>query len=71
MDENQMRCEEIIYSNEYADYVIEYSGDLNVLLAVYNPDCIQVLNRRFAIVHQRITGNSMTSVMTDQNSFLV
>ena len=62
MDENQMRCEEIIYSNEYADYVIEYSGDLNVLMAVYNPDCIQVLNRRFAIVHQRITGNSMTSL---------
>ena len=64
MEENQNRiqCEEIIYSNEYADYVIEYSGDINVLQEVYNPDCIQVLNRRFAIVHQRITGNPVTSL---------
>ncbi len=62
MEESQDRCEEIIYSNEYADYVIEYTSDVNALMSVYNPECIQILNRRFAIVHQRITGNPMTSL---------
>ena len=62
MLENQERCEEIIYSNEYADYVIEYSGDLNSLMKIYNPDCVQILNRRFAIIHQKITGNAMVSL---------
>ncbi len=62
MPENREQCEEIIYSNDYADYVIEYSGDVNALLQVYNPDCVQILNRRFAIIHQRITGNPMVSL---------
>ncbi len=62
MQENREVCEEIIYSNEYADYVIEYSGDLNSLMEVYNPECVQILNRRFAIIHQKITGNPMVSL---------
>lgn len=62
MPQTREQCEEIIYSNDYADYVIEYSGDLNALMKVYNPDCVQVLDRRFAVIHQRITGNPMVSL---------
>ncbi len=62
MPETREQCEEIIYSNDYADYVIEYTGDVNALRKVYNPDCVQILDRRFAVIHQRITGNPMVSL---------
>lgn len=62
MSENRRLCEEIIYSNAYADYVIEYTGDVNRLREIYNPDCVQILDRRFAVIHQRIAGNPMLSL---------
>lgn len=57
------RCEEIIYSNEYADYILEYSsGGVDMLKEIYQPDCLQNINNRFYVIHQKMTGNPMVTL---------
>lgn len=58
----ELSCEDIIYSEEFADYIIEYSGYVEDLQSVYNPSCIQIVNRRFAVIYQPVVGNPMTTL---------
>lgn len=44
-------CLEAIVSPEYIDLIVEYSGTLDEVINQYNPDCIQVIDDQFAILH--------------------
>lgn len=60
MDRNQ--CEEIIYSNDYADYILEYTSGIDMLKEIYKPACLQNINNRFYIIHQRLVGNPIVTL---------
>lgn len=44
-------CLEAIISPDYIDLIIEYRGTLDEVINQYNPDCIQVIDDQFAILH--------------------
>lgn len=62
MERNGRQCEEIIYSNDYSDYILEYSSGIEMLKEMYKPDCLQNINNRFYIIHQRMVGNPMVTL---------
>ncbi|PKM51269.1 MAG: hypothetical protein CVV02_07890 [Firmicutes bacterium HGW-Firmicutes-7] len=47
-------CNEAIISDDYIDLIIEYSDTLDEVINRYNPDCIQVLDDQFAVLHIRV-----------------
>lgn len=47
-------CEKLIYSNDYADYIVEFFKSATVLQPRYNPDCLQLLSNRYAIIYKKI-----------------
>ena len=47
-------CKESIYSEEYADYIIETGGNVEAIRRKYNPDCIQVIDENFVIIFEKI-----------------
>lgn len=55
-------CEEIIYSEDYADYIVDYSGFVEDLRSIYNPACVQFVNRRAAVIYQPVIGNPMITL---------
>ncbi|MCX4316091.1 MAG: S8 family peptidase, partial [Lachnospiraceae bacterium] len=44
-------CQAAIYSNEYADYIIEVRGDLQGLLEIYEDLCYENLKELLGVVH--------------------
>lgn len=44
-------CGDPIYSNDYADYIIEYTGYEPTIIERYNPECIQFVSNRYVIIH--------------------
>ncbi|WP_343209750.1 S8 family peptidase [Anaerolentibacter hominis] len=45
-------CRQIIYSNEYSDYLVEFAGGVEDIEQNYEPACIQVINNKFAVIHK-------------------
>ena len=46
-------CQELIYSEDYEDYIIEYTGQEESIGERYRTSCYQLVNTRFGIVYQR------------------
>lgn len=44
-------CSEVIYSNDYMDYIVSYYGNIDYVLELFKPDCYQLIDNRFAIIH--------------------
>lgn len=42
LTEEQLRCRDIILSQEYADFIVEYGGNIDVMVNTYNPSCYEV-----------------------------
>lgn len=53
---DEMSCEEIIYSNEYGDYIFESFAYPELAEEIYGAECVQVLNSRNLLLHRRIQG---------------
>lgn len=51
---NAEECEYMVYSEEYGDYLISFYGDLDYIREIYDPDCIQVIDRRIAVIYKRL-----------------
>lgn len=47
-------CEDFIYSNNYADYIVRFFKSATVLQSRYKPDCIQLLSSNYAIIYKKI-----------------
>ena len=52
LTEAQRRCRDIILSQDYADFIVEYGGNEAVMVNTYNPSCYEVINSNFAVIHK-------------------
>ena len=50
MNEN---CYEAVYSEDYADYIVEYNGDRQVLEEIYSNACLFFIDNRYAILYSK------------------
>ena len=44
-------CSEQIISQDYADYIVEYGGIEENIYNIYETDCVQIFNERYAAFH--------------------
>lgn len=61
-DINNSDCREKIVSNRYADFLVEYSVNINAVITRYNPDCVQIVDSKIAVIHFRIEPNTALTV---------
>lgn len=47
-------CEEMVYSNQYADYIINFYGDVTTISRRYQADCAQIIDGTTAIIHKKL-----------------
>lgn len=52
-----VNCEEIIYSEQYGDYLLETFDSPEVIAEIYDLGCVQTIGRQNLVLHQRIIGN--------------
>lgn len=57
-------CEEMIYSNEYADDIISFAGNINYIRERYQPGCIQVFTDRAAVIYRKRIPGQEVSIQT-------
>lgn len=50
----EVGCREIIYSEEYRNYVIRYENDLEGVNQVVKPDCVNIVNNQFLVAYKRV-----------------
>ena len=53
--------EDVFYSEDYVEYIIEYNGDREALATSYRPYRLNVIDDRYAVAYQRIRDNYMES----------
>lgn len=53
-------CEEMIYSNEYEEAIINFLGNVSYIRERYRPDCIQVFTDRAAVIYRRLPGSEVS-----------
>ncbi len=58
MNEN---CYEAVYSEDYADYIVEYNGDRQVLEEIYSNACLLFIDNRYAVLYTRKRDSYMES----------
>lgn len=58
MNEN---CYEAVYSEDYADYIVEYNGDRQVLEEIYSNACLLFIDNRYAVLYSPKRNNYMES----------
>lgn len=58
MNEN---CYEAVYSEDYADYIVEYNGDRQVLEEIYSDACLFFIDNRYAILYSKKRSDYMES----------
>ena len=51
MDEG-MVCREAIYSEEYADYILDTGGNIEAIRRIYAPDCLQQIDASFVTIYK-------------------
>lgn len=51
---DEKECSNAIYSDEYADYILPISGDVESIRQRLKPDCVQIISRQFVIIHENI-----------------
>lgn len=52
LTEEQSRCREVILSQDYADFVVSYGGNLEVMIEAYDPVCYEVIDSQFVVIHR-------------------
>lgn len=52
LTEEQIRCREQILSEEYADFIVAYGGNVDVTVEVYDPSCYEIVNNNFVVMHK-------------------
>ena len=59
-------CEDVIYSEDYRDYIKEYFQDFSSIAGTYHPVCIEAIGSRYAVMH--LAGDtSMQNILSDYN----
>jgi len=55
-------CGEQILSQSYADYIVEFAGNVETIKARYHAECITTLNSNFAIIHLPVSSMATPSL---------
>ena len=48
---DDISCEDVIYSEDYRDYIKEYFQDFSSIAGTYHPVCIEAIGSRYAVMH--------------------
>ena len=63
---DDISCEDVIYSEDYRDYIKEYFQDFSSIAGTYHPVCIEAIGSRYAVMH--LAGDtSMQNILSDYN----
>ena len=63
---DDISCEDVIYSEDYRDYIKEYFQDFSSIVGTYHPVCIEAIGSRYAVMH--LAGDtSMQNILSDYN----
>ena len=46
---DDISCEDVIYSEDYRDYIKEYFQDFSSIVGTYHPVCIEAIGSRYAV----------------------
>ena len=49
-----MSCYKFIYDDNYADFLIDYNYDINEIYRRYNPECVNILSNKYAVIYKNI-----------------
>lgn len=56
IDTLQKNCSEMIYSEQFFDYMVRYNGNLSAISEAFGDDvCINAVNNQYAVVYKKIT----------------
>lgn len=44
-------CSEVIYSNDYDDYIVSYYGNVDYVIDTFAPECYQLIDSRLAVIY--------------------
>ena len=58
LTEEQRKCREIILSEDYADFIVAYGGNVEVTTAIYDPVCYEIVNSGFLVMHKPVDLNA-------------
>ena len=69
-DQDTVFCEDVIYSEDYRDYIKEYFQDFSSIIRTYQPVCIETVGGRYAVMH--LAGEtSMQTILEDYNISMI
>lgn len=54
-------CKEAVYSEEYADYILDTGGNIGAFRRKYAPDCIQPIDESFATIYDNVQTKGIIS----------
>lgn len=60
MDESDI-CKDAVYSEAYADYILDTSGNIELFRRTYAPDCLQQVDGSFVVMYNNIQTNGIIS----------
>lgn len=63
---NSDTCRDAIYSQQVADFIIDYYASPEETKQQYNAICLQEITGKFVMVYQPITGSMESAISTDQ-----
>ena len=59
LTEEQRRNREILLSQDYADFIVAYGGNVNVVVEKYQPDSYEIINSGFMVIHKRLSDDGI------------
>lgn len=65
-----MTCEEMIYSNDYSDYLINFFDGMEGAEELYRNGCVNPIIERIAVLHMPRQGDYMTNLERVPYSFV-
>ncbi len=65
-----MTCEEMIYSNEFSDFIINYEQDDRESRKIYEGGCINIIKEKVALIHVPRTSEYLTNLESVPYSFI-
>lgn len=65
-----MTCEEMIYSNDYADFIINFYSGLEGAQDIYSTGCVNPIAEKIAIFHMPKSANYLTNLERTPYSFI-
>ena len=48
-------CRQIIMSQDYGDFIVEYGGGSEKALERFGNDCLQIINERYYCAYEKLT----------------